>query len=212
MGGYGSGRRDGYKRKSLVEQCLAVDIADPALKREVDLLHRGESYGVEWVRPLSGRFNGDFRIVLERGMHSLLVRLYLRSMNVAETIPLQYTQPHYGGLRWWLECCLCRQRVRKVYLPPQSISFGCSTCMRLGYRSQYVDLTTRLLWKIEAIKFALGVRGRETAIAAPTPPCPAGMTHRRYVRLVNELHTVERRYWEALRKWVDHIKGVGGNQ
>ena len=49
-------------------------------------------------------------------------------------IPLETTQPRFGGLRWWGRCPLavsgvaCRRRVAKLYLPPGERYFGCRVC------------------------------------------------------------------------------------
>ena len=58
-----------------------------------------------------------------------------------ETIHLQATKPNYGGFRWWFTCPLilggirCKNRVGKLYLPPDGLYFGCRRCYALTYRS-----------------------------------------------------------------------------
>ena len=57
------------------------------------------------------------------------------------SIPIQTTQPHFGGVRYWLTCPLvsngnpCNRRVGKLYLPPGGHYFGCRHCYDLTYRS-----------------------------------------------------------------------------
>jgi hypothetical protein len=57
------------------------------------------------------------------------------------SIPLETTQPRFGGVRWWGRCPLsvnhipCGRRIAKLYLPPRGKYFGCRSCHRLAYRS-----------------------------------------------------------------------------
>src|SRR5262245_34095855 len=57
------------------------------------------------------------------------------------TIPLETTQPCFGGLRWWFVCPLvvngrsCNRRVGKLYLPPGARYYGCRHCYELTYTS-----------------------------------------------------------------------------
>ena len=57
------------------------------------------------------------------------------------SIPIQTTQPHFGGVRYWFTCTLiidgepCNRRVGKLYLPPGGHYFGCRHCYDLTYRS-----------------------------------------------------------------------------
>lgn len=59
---------------------------------------------------------------------------------ISQSIALDSTQPHFGGLRWWFKCPMiqdgrspCLRRVRKLYLVHET--FGCRTCHDLTYQS-----------------------------------------------------------------------------
>jgi hypothetical protein len=56
-------------------------------------------------------------------------------------IPLTYTIPNYGGIRWWFLCpvskdgVLCNRRPSRLYLPLDEKYFGCRQCHDLTYMS-----------------------------------------------------------------------------
>jgi len=62
-----------------------------------------------------------------------------QDQNVNQTIGLQHTRLCSGGLRWWFICPgmidgkPCLRRVRKLYLPPGCLYFGCRHCYDLAY-------------------------------------------------------------------------------
>jgi hypothetical protein len=64
-----------------------------------------------------------------------------KHQGVNQTIELQPTRLCSGGLRWWFICPgmidgkRCGRRVRKLYLPPGRLYFGCRHCYDLAYMS-----------------------------------------------------------------------------
>ena len=48
---------------------------------------------------------------------------------------LRYTEPQYGGRRWWFVCPLTRDRVAKLYLPPGQNRFASRRAYGLAYSS-----------------------------------------------------------------------------
>jgi hypothetical protein len=70
-----------------------------------------------------------------------------------DTIILEATRPHYGGMRWWFRCGITGKRASKLYLFPGQRQF----CHRTGldlhptYLSQRVsgmDKVCRRLWSL----------------------------------------------------------------
>lgn len=53
------------------------------------------------------------------------------------TIYLSRTQPHYGGLRYWILCPYCGERSTKIYWFKNA--YQCRACTGLLYRSQSYD-------------------------------------------------------------------------
>jgi hypothetical protein len=143
MGGYGSGRR--IRRKTTVEESRELDIAKfPAAEF---------AYQSSWPRVVSWRNYRDevtasvgytcepcgngsavlrFKYSVTRGGETI---------QIDEPITVVTTQPYFGGVRWWFICPLiangrvCRERVRKLYLPSGGRYFGCRTCYNLTYES-----------------------------------------------------------------------------
>ena len=71
-------------------------------------------------------------------------------------IPLQTTDPQFGGVRWWFTCPLvargrpCEHRVGKLYLPPGGLYFGCRHCYDLTYTSCQESHKHDGLWRLMA--------------------------------------------------------------
>jgi hypothetical protein len=85
-----------------------------------------------------------------------------------ETIELDRTHCHFGGLRYWFLCPRlqggfpCRRRVRVLYLPPGSSLFGCRTCFNLTYRScQEHDKRVDALLKLSPGEFRRTLAGND---------------------------------------------------
>src|SRR5205823_8244012 len=89
----------------------------------------------------------------------LMVKRHPLTPPVTTRCALQRTSPRLGGSRWWFTCSTCHRRCRKVYYAPQLWLFGCQRCLRLGYCCQRGGKITRLVWKIERLKYQLGARG-----------------------------------------------------
>ena len=47
---------------------------------------------------------------------------------VKQTVHLCFTEPHFGGKRWFMVCPYRGLRVGKLYLPPGAHYFGCRHC------------------------------------------------------------------------------------
>ena len=131
MGGYGSGPQTYGRWRSTVEQCTALDVNK--LARD-GLFRRAPHAGaLTWHNTHTGEKVAAVGFRVERGsMGGLVLNLtYTKTprggdaVDVAESIHLTSTFPHFGGLRRWLVCPLvvkgraCHRRVGKLYLPPR---------------------------------------------------------------------------------------------
>src|SRR5271157_428885 len=164
MGGYGSGRWRGGKpdRKTVVENCLALDINALArasvVRANVDL--RG---AWKWWNQTEDDKEPD----PEKDEPSAAIGFHVRTKGDAGTIKLDYSATVIeagssraaalmsypialetsglpsGGLRWWFICPAqrgediepCRRRVGKLYLPRGCRVFACRHCYDLTYTS-----------------------------------------------------------------------------
>src|SRR5215831_9832210 len=150
MGGLGSGRRLGF-RKRTVEACVALKIQ--TIVRAGLLQGFGGASTITWRDPAGAPiFSCDVRV--ERLSFSwVLLRLVYTVPATGEavdlTVPLVTTCPPRSGSRWWFTCPLgtwvagpsggawrgCERRVGRLYLPPRKRAFGCRRCHNLTYRS-----------------------------------------------------------------------------
>ncbi len=145
MGGYGSGRWDGYTKATTVEEALGLPTTHVRAGLNYVADHGGAWQGLlQWSR--SGRVTSTISYWIEEGAGQPLVRLmYTTTRPRGEQIKSDYpvavvaTVPHFGGRRWWWICPLlrrgrpCVRRVGKLYCPPGAINFGCRHCYALTY-------------------------------------------------------------------------------
>lgn len=140
MGGSGSGRD---AEKFLVEDCLRLNI--PRLVKIGIIKDGANSYSsVNWD---SGSSINVYSKALNPAFASLELDFTItrhwtgEKTPIKQTIPLEYTLPHFGGKIWWARCMLlkngflCNRRVSKLYLPSGGHYFGCRTCYGLVYQS-----------------------------------------------------------------------------
>jgi len=149
MGGPGSGNFYRWDKKATVEECLELDVA--ALKRDglIDW-DRHQIGGLTWRNVATGEKTSNISYELNtldrdrpwlRVFYTTTRRWNGEKIDSDYRIPLQVTRPHFGGYRWWLTCPLmvgsrpCLRRVRKLYIPPSGLYFGCRQCYDLTYRS-----------------------------------------------------------------------------
>jgi hypothetical protein len=105
--------------------------------------------------------------------------------SVQQTITLTFTEPNYGGRRWWMICPSRGNRVGKLYLPNGGDRFAGGRAWRIGYKIQRVAHRDRPFEKLLRLQRKLGSdEGYEAVVRRPK-----GMWRRTYERHVS-------RYWE----------------
>lgn len=140
MGGSGSGFNG--TRKAAVEDGLTLDISS--------LVRKGALIPGKWTR---GRWSWNYpgkephaHIGYEANLidpDAATIRLIytVRGEPMDCVVHLVWTEPRYGGRRWWFLCPLVRRdggpprRVAKLHLPPGGRYFGSRETYRLAYRS-----------------------------------------------------------------------------
>ncbi|WP_411705401.1 hypothetical protein [Edaphovirga cremea] len=102
------------------------------------------------------------------------------------------------GERWWYLCPACDRRVGILYAIGESLA--CRCCHGLHYRSQSEDGEERMRRKIWKKRVALwGVEYPEIfnlTIFVSDYPKPPGVSWQRYRTALNELITLEGKYWD----------------
>ncbi|WP_144039908.1 hypothetical protein [Novosphingobium sp. TH158] len=102
-----------------------------------------------------------------------------------QTIRLTYTQPRFGGRRWWMVCPVRGNRIGKLYLPNGGDIFAGREAWGITYRSQRQAERDRVFERLYKVQAKLKCReGWEEPIKRPK-----GMWRRTYERL-------EAEYWE----------------
>lgn len=139
MMGLGSTRWLGHRKKTVVEACLAFDVA--YLARALPLITDGGERPGTMSWPRVGRDGKEpacqftVKTTREEGWIELSYVVRATGEPVRQRMALTTTQPPFGGVRWWAWCPVCGARRRIVYLPPGRCLFGCRACHKLTYRS-----------------------------------------------------------------------------
>jgi hypothetical protein len=159
MGGYGSGRWKGHRKKTTVEESLYITAH--GLKEAFD--HGPGSMAL-------GSWPGasvSFRVEDEEGGRGRSLHVtYTRekeARSVDYNVRVVKTSPHFGGARWYFICPLevngspCLRRVSKLYLPPGALYFGCRECYGLTYTTSQESHKFDALYKALAAEVGRGM-------------------------------------------------------
>lgn len=188
MGGWGSGRSGG---KPIREDALVIDLALMLRKgwlREGCVGHR---HRMTWGANGQDRASISYDFDLADPDNASLTLIYTNKRDSDEgraecqRIPLSYTEPPYGGRRWWMICPVRHERVGKLYLPAGGDIFAGRKAWRIAYRSQRSASRDRAFDKLHRLQRRLDCEeGWEQPIRRPK-----GMWRRTFERLEEE-------YWE----------------
>jgi hypothetical protein len=123
--------------------------------------------------------------------------------DVKETVPLKWTECHFGGERSWFVCPgdRCARRVAILYGPGKY--FLCRQCYDLRYESQREDKAGRALRRAQKVRQRLGGSANMTE---PFPEKPKGMHHDTYMRLFWEHHEAEWEHLAGMRARMDKLQ------
>jgi len=129
MGGMGSGNQQ-WDKKTLVENCLTLDVTEA-------LYLAGPEPEADVDKPwwLFALYRRHLLGIMDRGKNDVILRT---QDGGRYSIPISYTPVagHPRARRPWFICPECKQRAKKLYLPPGEAFFYCRTCHGLTYRSQ----------------------------------------------------------------------------
>lgn len=106
---------------------------------------------------------------------------------VEQQVRLTFTEPHFGGRRWWMICPYRGHRVGKLYLPPFGDRFASRKAWRLGYQSQRIAPRDRPFEALFRIQKKLGCEeGWGNWIRRPK-----GMHHKTFERYLDEFEYLD---------------------
>jgi hypothetical protein len=118
MGGSGSGRWDGHRKRRTVESCCCLEvIAGGAVS--------GTMPGGHWEGSFEKR--NDLTFLVLRGEKD--------GWKAEERIVVLFWTPRFGGKSLWLLCPACGRKCRKIYAPPGMAKYRCRRCWDLAYTS-----------------------------------------------------------------------------
>ena len=179
MGGWGSGRSGG---RPVAEHCLRVEL--PWMlktRRIIPGAHISSSLHWNCGGEPSGSINYE-AIMDELGMERLILK-YARGSgsdkeSVRQEVRLVWTQPHYGGKRWWMICPYGGGRCSKLFLPGQGDRFASRKAWKVQYQSQRAIWHDKPFGRLQRLQRKLGCReGYDEWLYRPK-----GMWHRTFDR------------------------------
>jgi hypothetical protein len=178
MGGYGSGR---YGRYVSIEGCRSYVLNVAILNRA--RIRRGVAG--KTTLPFADGFEVEIGIYTGDGPE-LRLKHYPNDGGddpIEYAVPLSWSVPRFGGLRWWFLCPVRWRRCCKLYLPNGGRRFLSRQAYRLRYACQVETRLARLQRQCRKLNRALGGDGDHDWI----PERPNGMWQRTYDRLAAKL-------------------------
>jgi hypothetical protein len=110
----------------------------------------GEPAGsISYSADMRDLFNSELRLTYYRGSGD-------DREHVEQRVRLVFTEPNYGGRRWWMICPYKGNRVGKLYLPNWGDRFAGRRAWRLAYNSQRVAHRDRPFEKLFRLQRKLG--------------------------------------------------------
>ncbi|MBY8337923.1 hypothetical protein KYN89_12805 [Alteriqipengyuania sp. NZ-12B] len=125
---------------------------------------------------------------------------------VNQTIRLIFTEPNYGGKRWWMICPYRHIRVGKLYLPPGGDRFACRRAWRLGYQSQRDAARDKPFERLFRLQKKLGCELGWGNV----PTRPKGMWHRTYERHMETFWELDEQCSLEMAGMLTRFKGEPG--
>ena len=203
MGGYGSGR---YGGRPTADASFRIDLAWMMRTEKVkDGCHIWGT--LHWS--CGGEPSGSISYVSrmdEPGMERLELS-YTRGKGdnreeVKQTIRLCYTEPNYGGKRWWMICPYRHVRCGKLYLPGGGDRFASRKAWRLAYHSQRSAPQERPFDRLFRLQKKLGgTQGWEAGLA----PKPKGMWHRTYEGMWQKYYELDEQCAAYMIGWMARL-------
>lgn len=188
MGGFGSGRSGGRPTANAAKK---IDLAW--------MIRTGRAKPGKWV---SGSLSWSWGST-PAGSISYVANMedvsasYLRLMywsgggadrqHMEQVVRLIFTEPNFGGRRWWMMCPYSGRRAAKLYMPAGGDRFASRNAWKLGYQSQRVARRDRPFEKLFRLQRKLGSeQGWEAHLRRPK-----GMWRRTYERHLERYYELD---------------------
>lgn len=188
MGGFGSGRSGGRPTANAAKK---IDLAW--------MIRTGRAKPGQWISgSLSWNCGGSpagsisYVANMEDPSESYLRLNYWRGSgedreHVEQVVRLVFTEPNFGGRRWWMICPYSCGKVAKLYMPAGGDRFASRRAWKLGYQSQRVARRDRPFEKLFRLQRKLGSeQGWEAHLRRPK-----GMWRRTYERHLERYYELD---------------------
>ena len=202
MGGFGSGRRYWRGGRDTIDGLKSIDIRLLNKQGYFKPSELGKSKELHWSR--NGSPRGYIGFILTESRIFLFYR-YRDSHtedweSVDQSITIDETPCHFGGVHKWFICPNCSRRVAVLYAGGKL--FLCRHCYRLAYACQNEDSRDRLMRKCRKIRERLGADGN---LFQPVYGKPKGMHEKTFIRLRNRAELIR---YTSLKLALMHVKGL----
>ena len=194
MGGSGSGRQGGYPTAEAC-QSFVIDIASlrrgglrTGLKGEASLKYGEDEFPIRMAIDTTG---DNPHIVLTHETRSTRYE----SEAVSYRVQLTWTQPPFGGRRWWFRCPKTYRRAQKLVLPLGGHQFWSRRGYGLGYPCQRETPYDRAMRRLRKLDRTLGGWGE--GIPDDPPEKPKWMRWRTYES--------KQLQWQELEQRIDFV-------
>lgn len=179
MGGWGSGRSGG---RPVAEHCLRVDLPW-MLQSRLAVPGFLRSGSLSWTCGDQPAGTIGYAAIMDEPGQERLILNYTRGSGadretVRQEVRLVWTQPHYGGKRWWMICPYKGTRCTKLFLPGNGDRFASRAAWKVQYQSQRGAWHDKPFDQLGRLQRKLGCpEGYDQWLRRPK-----GMWHRTYAR------------------------------
>lgn len=206
MGGFGSGRHSGRPTADLSRK---VDLNWMIRTKRVvpgQEIWGGLSWtcggspsgSISYAADMRDPFNAELRLIYWHGSGESRER-------IEQKVRLTFTEPTFGGRRWWMICPFRGNRVSKLYLPNGGDRFAGRRAWRVGYQSQRSAYRDRPFDKLFRLQRKLGCeQGWEAPLRRPK-----GMHHKTFQRHLDRYQELDDECAIVMMRWIGII-GSGG--
>ena len=188
MGGFGSGRTGG---RPTADASRRIDIAQmirtgkakegSVLGGSIGWSRGGEPWGsISYCADMREPNNSSLQLSYRSGEGDC-------KETVEQQVPLTFTEPNYGGKRWWMICPYRGYRVGQLYMPAGSARFASRKAWQLGYQSQRIAASDRAMEAYHRLEAKLGCERSGSGWITR----PKGMHHRTFQRHLDELEYLD---------------------
>jgi hypothetical protein len=198
MGGPGSGNWYRWHKKTVVEDCLALDVNRLARNGGISRDHWiSGTYGWTCTDTQERVASVNYDLIPSSSGPILQLRYTVSSPGgpgpVRVSVRLEEMSCHFGGSRWWFACPRCDRRAGKLHIPPEGELFACRKCHGLYYQVQRENVIWRTLRRAQRMRKRLGGDGSSDFLYSR----PKGMHRLTFERRLREVYKADRQVEEV---------------